>query len=107
MGQGPAWLAETPALVIGTVAALQQENSIYVRGMAVLPVARGCGAGSALLRQAQDWALEQSGNRLYLSTTPFLHSAIRLYEKFGFSRIDEEPRDLFGTALFFMEKHLS
>jgi hypothetical protein len=41
-----------------------------------------------------------------LSTTPFLNSAIRLYENFGFRRNEAEPHDLFGTPMFTMEKIL-
>jgi GNAT superfamily N-acetyltransferase len=79
-------------------------ESVYVRGMAVLPAARGMGAGAALLREVESWALSQGCGRLFLSTTPFLESAIRLYERFGFRRMEEDRRDLFGTPLFRMEK---
>ncbi len=41
---------------------------------------------------------------MFLSTTPFLHSAIRLYERFGYRRTDDGMNDLFGTPLFTMEK---
>ena len=44
---------------------------------------------------------------MFLSTTPFLESAIRLYEKFGFQRTSDGPLDLFGTPLFTMQKSLS
>src|SRR5260370_227302 len=44
---------------------------------------------------------------MYLSTTPFLDRAIRLYERFGFQRSDEGPLDLFGTPLFTMTKRLN
>jgi hypothetical protein len=36
--------------------------------------------------------------------TPFLNTAIRLYEAFGFRRMNDGPHDLFGTPLFTMEK---
>jgi ribosomal protein S18 acetylase RimI-like enzyme len=59
------------------------------------------------LVQAEHYASERGCRRLFLSTTPFLSSAIHLYEKFGFTRTPEEPHDLFGTPLFTMEKVLS
>jgi hypothetical protein len=43
---------------------------------------------------------------LLLSTTPFLSEAIKLYERSGFRRSTEGPRELFGTPLFTMEKQL-
>lgn len=104
MQQGPAWVALRDGSVLGTVAAVAKVQSVYVRGMAVVPAARGTGAGSALLREVEDWAVSGGFVRLFLSTTPFLSSAIRLYERFGFQRMDEDPQDLFGTPLFTMER---
>ncbi len=107
MQEGPVWVALCEAVILGTVAAVVRGGSVYVRGMAVLPVARGSGAGAALLRQVEDWALSNGHTRLFLSTTPFLDSAIRLYEKSGFRRTDDGAHDLFGTPLFTMEKIVS
>jgi GNAT superfamily N-acetyltransferase len=104
MREGPVWVGLRDDAVLGTVAAVGKGESAYIRGMAVLPAARGLGVGSALLRAVESWALEQGSSRLFLSTTPFLDSAIRLYERFGFWRKAEEPQELFGTPLFRMEK---
>jgi N-acetylglutamate synthase-like GNAT family acetyltransferase len=107
MQEGPIWVALRANAVLGTVAALIKSNSAYIRGMAVLPSTRGSGAGAALLHHVEDWAAHQACSRLFLSTTPFLASAIRLYEGSGFTRTDEGPHDLFGTPLFTMEKNIS
>jgi GNAT superfamily N-acetyltransferase len=104
MREGPVWVGLRDGAVLGTVAAVARDTSAYIRGMAVLPRARGLGVGSALLRAVQGWACEKGCGRLFLSTTPFLDSAIRLYERFGFRRVVEEPQDLLGTPLFTMEK---
>jgi N-acetylglutamate synthase-like GNAT family acetyltransferase len=106
MREGPVWVASQKGEVIGTVAIVLQDESAYIRGMAVLPWARGTGAGSALLRNIESWAIDAACVRLFLSTTPFLSDAIRLYERFGFQRTEEGPHDLFGTPLLTMEKHL-
>jgi ribosomal protein S18 acetylase RimI-like enzyme len=74
--------------------------------MAVLPGARGSGVGQALLDQVEAFANAQGAPRLYLSTTPFLDAAIRLYVRAGFVRTDEGPTDLHGTPLLTMEKPL-
>lgn len=107
MQEGPVWVAVCGNVALGTVAAIGKGESVYIRGMAVLPSARGSGAGRALLRRVEDWAAGQGCSRLTLSTTPFLSSAIRLYEGSGFRRTDEGSHDLFGTPLFTMEKSLS
>jgi GNAT superfamily N-acetyltransferase len=106
MNEGPVWLAMGNKVALGTVGALVNAQSAYIRGMAVLPSARVSGVGAALLRHVEDWAASQGCSRLFLSTTPFLSAAIRLYEKFGFHRTGKGPHELAGTPLFTMEKKL-
>jgi N-acetylglutamate synthase-like GNAT family acetyltransferase len=106
MSEGPIWVAVLSGVIVGTASAVLKEESLYVRGMAVLERARGNRLGELLLTQTEKYANEKSCTRLYLSTTPFLDRAIHLYKKFGFIRIDESPHDLFGTPLFTMEKRL-
>ena len=107
MSKGPVWVASRNGELVGTVSAALKGASAYIRGMAVVPAARGSGAGSRLLREVETWAAGEGCERLLLSTTPFLDAAIRLYEKSGFRRTDEGPHDLFGTPLFTMEKNVS
>lgn len=104
MEEGPVWVALHRGVIIGAVAAVKKSESVYVRGMAVLPSARGLGTGNRLLEQVESWAADENIARIFLSTTPFLDAAIRLYEKSGFRRTAEGPHDLFGTPLFTMEK---
>ena len=102
--EGPVWVAMRDGVVLGTVAAVVKGESVFIRGMAVLPAARGSGDGAKLLQQVEDWAVSARHTRLFLSTTPFLDSAIRLYERSGFRRTDEGLHNLYGTPLFTMEK---
>ncbi len=104
--EGPAWVAEISGTIAGTASAVIKEDSLYVRGMAVLPEFRGQHVGELLLNTLEAYAVENKCRRMILSTTPFLHRAIRLYERFGFHAIGEGPADLFGTPLFTMEKLL-
>ena len=104
MQEGPVWIARRDEAVVATVAAVAKGASVYVRGMAVLPAIRGSGVGAALLRTVESWAAGEGYGRMFLSSTPFLTSAIRLYEGFGFRRMEEELQNLFGTELFTMEK---
>jgi GNAT superfamily N-acetyltransferase len=106
MREGPVWLAFRNAEVLGTVATVLKGESAYIRGMAVLPAARRLRVGARLLEHVECWARHQGCQRLFLTTTPFLDAAIRLYEKVGFRPKDEGTHDLFGTPLFTMEKDL-
>jgi GNAT superfamily N-acetyltransferase len=105
--EGPVWAAVEDGRLVGTVAAVPKGDGLYVRSMAVLPGARGHGIGKMLLEQVEDYAQAGGFRRMYLSTTPFLDAAIRLYESFGFERTNDGPYELAGTPLFTMEKVLS
>jgi putative acetyltransferase len=106
MREGPVWIALRHGDVVGTVAAVVRDHSLYLRGMAVRPESRRLKIGALLLDQAERFALEQGCRRIVLSTTPFLDAAIRLYEKSGFRRVQDGGHDLLGTPLFMMEKHI-
>jgi GNAT superfamily N-acetyltransferase len=105
MKEGPVWVALLDGACVGTGAAVLQGEALYIRGMAVLPDARGLRIGETLLKEIEKWAAAQNCTQLTLSTTPFLARAIRLYESFGFERTDE-PLDLFGTPLIKMQRHI-
>jgi GNAT superfamily N-acetyltransferase len=107
MQEGPLWIAISGEEVLGTAAAVVKDESLYMRGMAVLPGARKLNIGTRLLTEIEGYAAEQGCNRIFLSTTPFLHAAIWFYEKSGFRRVPGSEHDLFGTPLFTMEKYLS
>jgi GNAT superfamily N-acetyltransferase len=104
--EGPVWVAIHNLNLVGTVAAVPKRAGLYIRSMAVLPGAREQGIAKQLLRVIESYAVAEQHGRLFLSTTPFLTSAIRLYERFGFRQSDEGPHDLFGTPLFTMVKRL-
>ena len=104
--EGPVWVAVRKEGIIGTLAAVPKSLGLYVRSMAVLPAATGQGIGGQLLGEIERFAVDHHHRSLFLSTTPFLKQAIRLYERFGFQRSDEGPHDLFGTPLFTMIKLL-
>jgi ribosomal protein S18 acetylase RimI-like enzyme len=107
MNEGPVWVATKEEAALGTVSAVDRGDYLYIRGMAVLPQARGTGLGVLLLRTVEEFAISQEYKRLTLSTTPFLDQAIRLYERSGFRRTMDAPHDLYGTPLFTMIKDLS
>ena len=105
MEEGPVWLAMIEPDIVGTVSAvLRGKHGLYIRGMAVLPQARGQQIGNLLFELIEEFAKEHGCTKLVLSTTPFLDRAIRLYESLGFARTGEGPHDLHGTPLLTMEK---
>jgi len=107
MQEGPLWVADCEKEIVGTAAAMSRDSGLYLRGMAVLPTARSQSLGLLLLEEIERFAVQSGCRRLFLSTTPFLNRAIRLYEGFGFHATNEGPHDLFGTPLFTMEKTLA
>jgi GNAT superfamily N-acetyltransferase len=106
MKEGPVWTAVQTGTIVGTAAAVPRGEDLYIRGMAILPSARGQRIGELLLEHIESFASVRGYKRLVLSTTPFLTRAIRLYEHFGFRRSPEGPHDLFETPLFTMVKNL-
>jgi N-acetylglutamate synthase-like GNAT family acetyltransferase len=107
LNEGPIWVALQDGVVVGTVSAVPKVDELYIRSMAVDPVARGSAIGYMLMKRLEEHATERGFKRLYLSATPFLIGAARLYEKCGFARCADGPDHLFGTPIFTMEKKLS
>ena len=107
MTEGPVWVGLCGETIAGTASAvIKEECGLYVRGVAVVPHLRGKGIAAALLRKVESFARTAQCQRMYLTTTPFLNGAIRLYERWGFMRVPEGDEDLFGTPLFTMAKNI-
>lgn len=106
--KGRIWVAEDNGRTVGTVSVVEEEGRrLYIRSMAVAPSAQRGGIGRGLLREIEEFAREEGFEKLFLYTTPFLHGAIRLYEKNGFGRGAEEVGGFYGTPLLAMEKDLT
>lgn len=107
MQEGPVWVAERGSTIVGTISVTAQGRRLHIRGMAVLPKARGRRLGLRLLDCAQRYAARNGYASLHLETTPFLTRAIRLYESSGFMRPDRRLHDYHGTPVFSMIKRPS
>jgi len=103
--EGPLWVAENQRGIVGTVSVACATDSAIVRGMAVDPEARGQHIGRVLLRQAENFARVGGLENLFLYTTKFLLSAIRLYRSCGFE-FTGETINPHGTELARMVKSL-
>jgi len=99
------WVALDANVIVGTVSAHPEGDTLHIRSMAVRPSMRGRGIGQLLLQRVEKFAAANHYKRLILNTTPFLASAIRLYERFGFRPTGSE-RDWFGTTLSAMTKQV-
>lgn len=106
LAEGTTWVVEDEDRVVGTVSVVNRLDGLYLRSMAVVPEARGRGVARMLTGEVERVAGEVRARRIYLSTTPFLFDAIRLYESLGFRRTGEPPHDLFGTPLVTMARSL-
>ena len=100
------WVATRSGALIGTVSAVPRDRQLYIRGMAVVPEARGLKVAAELLEHVEAHARRSGFSQLVLRTTPFLAPAILLYERAGFCRTDSGPTDHFGTPTFTMTKLL-
>lgn len=68
------------------------EKVVEVKRMYVDPSSRGQGIGAAVLSELEKWSFELGAQRAILETSRRLESAVRLYERSGYRRIDNyEP----------------
>ena len=104
--EGPIWVAIHHETIVGTAGAVCKSSQCYVRGVAVLPEWRACGIASLLMATIECFAVVNKAGSLFLTTTPFLDDAIRLYSRLGFVLGNEHPQDLYGTPLLGMRKYL-
>src|SRR3954469_12523482 len=64
MEEGTVWVAlDDEAVVVGTVSVVAKGESLYVRGMAIVPAARGRRIGESLLRRVESFAFERGFKR--------------------------------------------
>ncbi|MEV6444316.1 GNAT family N-acetyltransferase [Amycolatopsis sp. NPDC051716] len=84
--------------VVGTVtvvhpgseyAEVSRSGELEFRMLAVAPSARGRGVGEALIKAVFDRARALGLRRVVLSSVDRMHSAHRLYERLGFTRLAE------------------
>lgn len=83
---GDILFVEDPELgIVGTCGLLKTGNNEFeLIKMAVLPAARGRGAGEFLLRATIERAFAMGAERLFLLTNSKSRAAIRMYERNGF-----------------------
>ncbi len=105
--EGPIWVAVDEDEIVGTVSVVPEPEWLYIRSMAVSPKAQGLGIGNKMLQEAERYAADKGFDMLFLYTTYFSASAIKLYEKNGFYKVrDTTAEEWFGTPGLAMEKKI-
>ncbi|WP_300675545.1 GNAT family N-acetyltransferase [Soonwooa sp.] len=77
--------------VIGVCAVMKSDQKgldYEMAKMAVSPLAQGKGAGFLLGKAAIDWAKNKSADNIFLVSNTKLDSAMRLYDRLGFKKVD-------------------
>lgn len=70
---------------------LRDPDSLFIAELCCLPEARGQGLGGRLLHYAKQSAASQRLSRVSLRVFSANSGAVRLYERTGFTRIDQRP----------------
>ncbi|CBJ79579.1 putative acetyltransferase [Xenorhabdus bovienii str. Jollieti] len=87
------WVIEMDGEVVGGggVAPLAggDDDTCELQKMYLSSVLRGKGIARQIVKQSLEFGIEQGFKRCYLETTEILQTAIKLYEKLGFSHLGE------------------
>ncbi len=92
------WVAVDARGVVGTVTFVEpgsalseiaRDGEAEIRSLAVLPTASGEGIGEALTRHTIARARDRGHRSMVLSSSTTMHTAHRLYERLGFTRLPE------------------
>jgi GNAT superfamily N-acetyltransferase len=112
-GDRRAWFIarddDPAATEVGLVQARRRPpDECLVFSMWVAPAARRGGVGRALIDAAADWARSWGARRIVLWVTGLNESAVRFYERLGFTLVNEGPDAESGRAFgaFAMELDL-
>ena len=82
-GRATIFVAEADREMIGHLG-IEERRGVADLGMLVAVAWRGCGVGSALMKEALRWAGEEGAHKVVLQVWPHNQAALTLYRRFGF-----------------------
>ncbi|NOH31471.1 GNAT family N-acetyltransferase [Vibrio mediterranei] len=92
------WLVRLDNKLVGTICICAlSEFEAQLRWFSIDPVARRKGVGKALMEQALDFCLDRGYSKVVLWTVAGLAVSKSLYIKYGFSKVEEIERELWGA----------
>jgi ribosomal protein S18 acetylase RimI-like enzyme len=100
---GHVWVAEQDGRVIGLIVLVPSTDHLLVENVAVDPAQQGAGAGSRLLRHAEEVARAHGLYELRLYTHEQMTENLAFYRRRGF-RETERRRELGFARVFFSKR---
>jgi GNAT superfamily N-acetyltransferase len=99
-GPQAAWIAEVDGARAGCVFCVPaDEHTAKLRLLLVDPAARGLGVGARLVDECLRFAQDTGYDAITLWTNDVLTAARRIYQRYGFDLVDEQPHRSFGHDL--------